>query len=160
MAKNNRQDDEDGGARSASSVTLSWDRASGESESVALVCIAERDHPVVQIGLELLVKRCDQVLKSLKSLDVDDGEVTRRQAEAQHLLDSIAENNPLLKLGFPIKFLRTVRVALVLEWEKVQSVLEAQQGLLIENDSTSTRSKQVSRLLSELDVVGMQETQA
>lgn len=144
---------------------------------IDLVTIATADVRVCRLGLDLLLKATDAAKKALRSIAVDDAGVVSRHAEAMQIIEDFRDadapeappaddgetlvREPARKKGDEVPYtvrtelLGTLRVALALEWDKVGKIIDAQEQLAITDDHTRARSKQLSRLLSDLDVASM-----
>lgn len=131
-------------------ITISTNATDG----VTLATIDKRDLPVCYIGLTLLATEVEKAKKALAAIGLDPGITAQREAEGDAIRERLGDK---AALGLPLVWLPTLRVALALELDRVAKVSKAQTDLLIPTDETSTRSKQLDRLLSELEVAQMAE---
>lgn len=130
-------------------VTLSTEH---DPDGHTLVSIPDRDRKVCLIGVELLLSEVEKAKKSLKAIGLDPGVTAQREAEADAIKDHLTDE-VMAGLGFGLAWIGSPRVALALEMDRVVKVQKDQLGLDIPTDETSTRIKQIDRLLSELDVL-------
>lgn len=125
-------------------------------ESVTLFHVGEADWPVCIIGLELLQAAVKRAKKALIAIALDPQLCARREAECGHLLDLFRSENPMGKLGIPLPQLDTLRAGLALEFDATEALQGSQEELRLDPEDTERRIKQLDRLMSELDVQGMQ----
>lgn len=114
--------------------------------------IDTRDVPVCVVGLELLASACKRTRNALMEIALDPDLVAEREDQCLTLLEAFKSDDPAIGLGVPVTHLDTLRTGLSIEYDKTAKAKKAQEELLIPADESSTRLKQLNRIIAALDM--------
>lgn len=115
--------------------------------------LLKKDRQVVGVALTLLTKAIDNAVGSLKAIGCESFNVVTRLQDLEALNDLLYDAEQLKgDQDIPLDLCPTLRVGLSLQHDAVQAVKKNKLKLELETDEEEVRDKQLSRILSDLDV--------